>query len=113
MQHIRNELQDRMDLFGIDISTLSNMAFVDETIIRDMLNENVMPEDMDEFDLSLICNALHCDIQYFTDDETRKKDLLVSSANKKDTIKSNYVKAKLQDFMTDYAFIDSILSENT
>ncbi len=112
MQYIGSELQDRMDLLGIDISTLSNMTFLDEAVISNIINDKSAFEEIDEFDLSLICNALHCDTQYFVNDEIRKKDLLISTMNRgKDTVKSKNVKAKIQDFMNDYAFISEVLSE--
>lgn len=112
MQYIGSELQDRMNLLGIDISTLSNIAFLDEDVIRDITNNKIAFEEIDEFDLSLICSALHCDTQYFVNDEVRKKDLLISTMNRgKDTVKSKNVKAKIQDFMNDYVFIHSVFSE--
>ena len=112
MQYIGSELQDRMDLLGIDISTLSNMTFLDEDVICNIINDKFSFEEIDEFDLSLICSALHCDAQYFVNDEVRKKDLLISTMNRgKDTVKSKNVKVKIQDFMNDYAFISEVLSE--
>lgn len=112
MQYIGSELRDRMDLLGIDISTLSNITFLDEDDIRDIVNNKLAFEEIDEFDLSLICSALHCDTQYFINDEIRKKDLVISTMNRgKDTVKSKIVKAKIQDFVNDYAFINGILSE--
>ena len=48
----------------------------------------------------------------FVNEEKRKKDLLISTMNRgKDTVKSKNVKAKIQDFMNDYAFICEVLSE--
>lgn len=112
MQYIGSELQDRMDLLGIDISTLSNITFLDEDVISDIINDKFSFEEIDEFDLSLICSALHCDAQYFVNDEVRNKDLLISTMNRgKDTVKSKNAKAKIQDFMDDYAFISGVLSE--
>lgn len=112
MQYIGSELQDRMNLLGIDVSTLSEMTFMDEEIIHDIMNNKLAFEDIDEFDLSLICNALHCDTLYFVDGEVRNKDLLVSTMNRgKDSVKSKNVKAKIQDFMSDYAFVNEVLME--
>lgn len=112
MQYIGSELQGRMDLLGIDISTLSNITFLAEDVISDIINDKFSLEEIDEFDLSLICSALHCDAQYFVNDEVRNKDLLISTMNRrKDTVKSKNVKAKIQDFMNDYAFISGVLSE--
>lgn len=112
MQYIGSELQDRMNLLGIDVSTLSEMTFMDEDVLKDILNNKQAYEDIDEFDLSLICSALHCDALYFIDGEVRNKDLLVSTMNRgKDSVKSKNVKAKIQDFMNDYAFVNEILLE--
>lgn len=113
MQYIGSELQDRMDLLGIDVSALSEMAFMDEDVINDIIEDRISYEDVDEFDMSLICSALHCDSHYFIDSEIRNKDLLVSTMNRgKDTVKSKKVKAKIQDFMNDFAFVNEILLED-
>lgn len=112
MQYIGSQLQDRMNLLGIDISTLSEMTFMDEEIISDVIGNRLAYEEIDEFDLSLICGALHCDVLYFIDGEVRNRDLLISTMNRgKDTVKSKNVKAKLQDYMNDYAFIEEVLLE--
>lgn len=112
MQYIGNEMQDRMNLLGIDVSTLSDMTFMDEDALNQILNNRLAYENVDEFDLSLICNALHCDSRYFVDDEVRNKDLLISTLNRgNDSVKSKNVKAKIQDFINDYVFINDILLE--
>lgn len=110
MQYIGSELQDRMDLLGIDVSALSEMTFMEEKVIYDIINNKMPYEDIEEFDLSLICSALHCDPLYFIDTEVRNKDLLVSTMNRgKDTVKSKNTKANIQDFMNDYAFVNKVL----
>lgn len=112
MQYIGSELRDRMDLLGINISTLSEMTFMDEDAINDIITDKMAYEDVEEFDMSLICNALHCDAHYFIDGEVRNKDLLVSTMNRgKDSVKSKNVKAKIQDFMNDFAFVNEIWLE--
>lgn len=112
MQCIGSELQARMDLLGIDVSALSEITFVDEEIISDMIENRISFEDVDEFDMSLICSVLHCDAQYFIDNEVKNKDLLISTMNRgKDSVKSNDVKAKIQDFMNDFAFVNEVLLE--
>ena len=112
MQYIGSELQDRMSLLGMDVSTLSDMTFIDEDMINGIIDNKTAYEDIDEFDLSLICSTLHCDTRYFIDAEVRDKDLLISTMNRgKDTVKSKNVKAKIQDFMNDYAFVNDVLLE--
>ena len=112
MQYIGSELQDRMNLLGIGISTLSEMTFMDEEVIRGIINNELAYEEIDEFDLSLICSALHCDIQYFIDEEIKNRDLVISTMNRgKDSLKSKNVKAKIHEFMNDYAFLNEMLLE--
>lgn len=113
MQYIGSELLDRMNLLGIDVSTLSEMAFMDEEVIADIINDKISFEEIDEFDLSLICSTLHCEPKYFVDGEVRNEDLVISTMNRgKDSIKSKNVKAKIQDFMNDYAFVNEVLAED-
>ena len=113
MQYIGNELQDRMDLLGLDTSTLSDITFVDEEVINEIINNKLKYEEIDEFELALICSALHCDVRYFVDSKVKSKDLLISTMNRgKETMKSKNVKVKIQDFMNDYAFIKDVLQED-
>lgn len=112
MRYIGSEMQDRMNLLGMDVSTLSDMTFMDEDMINGIIDNKTTYEDIDEFDLSLICSALHCDTRYFIDSEVRDKDLLVSTMNRgNETVKSKNVKAKIQDYMNDYAFVSDVLLE--
>lgn len=70
-------------------------------------------EDIDEFDMSLICSDLHCDTQYFINDNVRNNDLLISTMNRgNDSVKSRNIKAKIQDFINDFTFINEIFLED-
>lgn len=112
MHYIGNELQKRMDLLGIDVSTLSKTSFVSKNMIENIINDKIAYEEIDEFDLSLICNVLHCNIKYFADSKVRKQDLLIQTMDgNMDSIKSKSVKAKIQDFMNDYVFVSKTLVE--
>ena len=112
MQYIGNEFRNRMNLLGIDISTLAEIIFMDKETISDIIENRIAYEEVDEFDMSLICSALHCDAQYFVDDEVRNKDLLISTMSKsKDSAKSISTKAKIQDYMSDMNFVNEELSE--
>lgn len=85
---------------------------MNEEVIRDTINNRLAYEDIDEFDLALICDTLHCDPLYFVDGEMRNRDLLVLTMNKgTDTVKSKNAKTKIQDFMNDYAFVNGVLLE--
>lgn len=87
---------------------------MDEDTINGMMENKLAYEDIDEFDIALICSALHCDNRYFTDSKVRDKDLLISTMNRgKDSVKSKNVKAKLQDFINDFAFVNETLLEES
>ena len=112
MQYIGSKLLDRMKLLGISVSALSRMTFMDEETLKEILSNKQAYEEIDEFDLSLICSALHCDALFFVDGEVRKKDLLVSTMNRgKDSVKSRNVKAKIQDFVNDFVFVREVMLE--
>lgn len=111
MHYIGNELQHRMTLLGITETELAEITFLDEDLIRKILNNTVAQKEIEEFDFDLICSALHCDTKYFTDAAIREKDLLFSMRNSKDTAKSNKIKANIQQFVQDYAFINSVIME--
>lgn len=114
MEYIGADLRDRMNMLGVEVSALSEMTFVDEKIISEVLSDKRAYEEIDEFDLLLICRALHCDVLYFVDDEVREKDLVVSTMNRgKDSVKSKSVKAKIQDFINDFSFVNEILLEDS
>ena len=70
MKYIGNELRERMNILKIDCSTLSKESFVDENIIRKLINNKLAYEEIDVFDLELLCNSLHCDTRYFIDNGT-------------------------------------------
>lgn len=112
MCYIGNELQSRMSLLGIAVEDLAGKAFMDVDNINGIVNNEVALEEIDEFDLSLICSVLHCQPEYFFDENVRNRDLLVSTMNRgKDNNKSMNVKAKLQDFISDFAFLNDVLAE--
>lgn len=61
----RNVLKERMNTLEIDATTLAEMVFMDEGTIRNIINNEIPYEMIEEFDIALICNVLHCDEQYF------------------------------------------------
>lgn len=112
MLYIGRFVQDRMDLLGLTADSLAEEAFLEKLDVENIINDNVAFENIDEFDLSLISNVLHCKPEFFINESIRKKDLLMATMNRgNDTEKSMNVKAKVQDFMNDFTFIDRILSE--
>lgn len=112
MLYIGNDMQERMNLLGLTVEEVADKTFLEEEVIHAIISNEIALEEMDEFDLSLICGVLHCREEYFTDSNVKEKDLLLVSMNRgMDNQKSRNVKAKIQDFMNDFAFVTDVLSE--
>lgn len=112
MLYIGSDVQDRMNLLGLNVEELADKTFLEENVVNAILNNEIALEEIDEFDLSLICSVLHCRENFFTDVSVKEKDLLLASMNRgADNEKSMNVKAKIQDFMNDFAFVTDVLSE--
>ncbi len=112
MQYIGTDMQERMDLLGLTAKQVAERAFMEENDINLIINNKVALDDIDEFDISLICNILHCKPEYFTDTMVKSKDLLVAAMNRgNDNEISIGVKAKIQDFLNDFAFVKEVLAE--
>lgn len=112
MLYIGNDIQERMALLGLTADEVADKTFLDVEYVNEIINNQVSLEAIDEFDFALICNVLHCKPEYFTDEATKAKDFLMASKNRgSDTEKSLNVKAKIQDFVNDFSFVNSVLTE--
>lgn len=112
MLYIGEELQKRMNLLGLTTDEVADKAFMEKEDVDAIVQNKIALEEIDEFDMELICGVVHCKPGFFTDMDVREKDLLLASMNRGlDNEKSMKVKAKLQDFMSDFAFVTDILSE--
>lgn len=111
MHYIGKQLQERMYLLGNTVQELAEMAYISEETLQDLLCDRVPCEAIGEYQLSLVCSALHCSPEYFWDEGTRDGDLLVSTKSRNDSVKSMNEKARLQDYVNDYAFLEEVLSE--
>ena len=99
MRYIGKELRDRIDLLGIDVQTLAENTFMDVEILNTIIDDKLAFEDIDEFNFTLICSALHCNPLYFLDEKVKKQDLLIFSMNKKyDTVKIESSKSSYSGF---------------
>lgn len=112
MLYIGKDMQDRMVLLGLSVDEVADKAFMEKDTVDAIIQNKIALEEIDEFDMSLICGVLHYEKEYFIDAEAKEKDLLMASMNRGgDNEKSMNVKAKIQDFMKDFAFVTNILSE--
>lgn len=110
--YIGEELQKRMDLLGLTTDEVANNAFMEKEDVDVIVQNKIALEDIDEFDMELICSVIHCKPEFFTDANVREEDLLLASMNRDfDNEKSMKVKAKLQDFISDFAFVMDVSQE--
>lgn len=99
-------LRNRMEQIGYTSSALATKSFVDETLINDLLSNSIEAEQVDEFDMGLLCSALHCNKRFFLNEDARKNDLLVAAYNRgNDNRVSNLAKARIQDYLNDFDFV--------
>lgn len=114
MLYIGEELQKRMNLLRLTADEVADKAFMEREDVEAIIQNRIALEEMDEFDMELICGVVHCKPDFFTDADVREKDLLLTSIDGGfDNEKSMKVKAKLQDFMSDFAFVMDVSQEYT
>ena len=111
MRYIGNVLKERMDMLEIDTATLAEMVFMDVEKIWNIAENKIPYEKIDEFDMALICNALHYNEQYFEYLDIHNDFLDRVFDKEKDSNVSKKVKIKIQDFLNDLMFINGVVSE--
>lgn len=105
MSKLSKNMKKRMKLVNLSVEQLAEQTFMDKNDIKDILRDKT---DIDEFDLALICSALHCTEEMLLNGS--KSDLL-SNPHKADTPKSIQIKAHMQNFLRDFAQLSDIASE--
>ena len=102
-------VKERMDLLDMDITSLSDESFVDIEILQHILVDD-SEEQIDEFDMNMIASSLYCTPEYFTNADVRAKDIVTNSLNRgADNSRSILRKAKIQNFVRDFVFIQEII----
>lgn len=89
----------------------AEMTFMDECLIRNIINNKIPYEKIDKFDMALICNLLHCDEQYFAHPNIHNDFLDRVFDKEKDSNTSMKVKIKIRDFLSDFMFVNEVLSD--
>lgn len=111
MRYIGNTLKRRMNMLEIDATTLAEMAFMDEGMIKNIVDNKITYEKIDKIDVNLICNVLHCDEGCFESSYTHNDFLSETIDKEKDSAKSKKVKVKIQDFLSDFIFVNEVMSD--
>lgn len=65
--YIGTVLQTRMKKLGLTTQDISHEIWQPPAYIQMMLDNKVAYEDIDEFDINLLCTVLHCEPELFTD----------------------------------------------
>lgn len=101
---------ERMQALGLDVQTLSKNSLVDEAVISQVISNTSSIDDLDEFDLDMICGVLYCSSDYFYSEEARRKDIISGSFNRgDDTPKSMKVKGNIQSFVNDFILMQDMM----
>ena len=105
-------LRERMDLFDISVTELSEKTFIDESILKNLRANKYDFEMLDEYDKALLADALFCSVDYFLDEEVRSKDFIFSSINRgaKQDKKAQKAKCRIYRFVKNYIFVKDIIN---
>ena len=100
-------LNERLQMFGFTPDSFSNDVLMDQEYIKKIIKDEISFEEIVDFDIQVISNALFCEPEYFVDESARKKDVVFNSSNRgNNSAKSNLAKAKLQLYMKDFRFVE-------
>lgn len=112
MRYIGKELSNRMKMLDLTVTDVAEKSFMEKEVIDAIIQDRIVLEQIDEFDFSLICNVLHCNMNFFTDEKVKENDILSSSLHEEsDSIKSLKIKARIQDFINDFVFVTELLEK--
>lgn len=107
--YIGNVLKQRMKDLKITKDQLIEESFVDDEVVEGLLDDTLSISDVEIDDIEFIAEVLYCTPEYFTSDEKRHEDILSSCLNRgKNSLKSNYVKVRIQSIMEDFEFMNDI-----
>lgn len=103
-------VEDRMNLLGFSAEMLADKTMFDIKFIEYIIYNKLPVESIDDFDIEVLANALYCDVDYFINEQTMFKDVVMCSKNRgTNTIKSNLAKAKIQSYMKNLILVKEAL----
>lgn len=109
MTCIGKDMRERMELLGLTEDGLAEKAVLERDTVDAILRDEVAFEEIDPFDMALLCNALCRKPDFFTDESVKERDLVSASDRPaSDDEKSRNVKARIGDFMNDFALVEEV-----
>lgn len=104
-----NILNDRMKMLGISRNELSEKSLVSKEIIDKLCANQIGWEDIHELDKNLIAHTLYCNLEYFSNEEVRKKDIVTNSFYRGEVcVDVNKIKAKIERLGKDYIYLKQL-----
>lgn len=107
---IGDRMIELMGFLGYSVEDVARRSFVDKTTIEGISKNEISVEEIDNFELALICSTLHCDEDYFLKGKT-ESSFMPFVDKRLDTPKSISVKAQVYDYMQDFSFVKETLAE--
>ncbi|KAA3385216.1 hypothetical protein F1912_12220 [Akkermansia muciniphila] len=104
-------IRERMDMLGISVDQVSDTTLHYWPDFEDVLSGTVQIDtaDIDDYELSMLGNAMLCSPAYFTSVEERDKDIVHQNYGRSNvTIKTLLQMARIQQFMRDLHFLKSL-----
>lgn len=109
--YIGDKLTKRMQRLHITTETLADQTFLEPDYIQSIQNNQIPLNHISDFDLQLLCTALHCSDNYFTNGEQDMLDEILLTA--KDTQQSATIKTNIHNYLQDFQFITDIERTNS
>jgi hypothetical protein len=102
----------RMSDMGVSAELLAQETLMEIDDIRDIMEDRIDFEQIDEFDRGLISVVLLCNPDYFLDENVRNRDIVNASLNRGNSdFRTNMIKAIVQQCTDDLLFLQSISSK--
>lgn len=99
--YIGTTLQTRMKKLGLTTQDISHEIWQPPAYIQIILDNKIAYEDIDEFDINLLCAVLHCEPELFTDPDYH--DMISDMPDMPSHIMSKI--ADVQSYINTFAFL--------
>lgn len=99
--YIGTTLQTRMKKLGLTTQDISHEIWQPPAYIQIILDNKIAYEDIDAFDINLLCAVLHCEPKLFTDPDYH--DMISDMSDMPSHIMSKI--AEVQSYIDTFAFL--------